>query len=79
MDDKDVQTVIHNAFHIVEEKFFESLEDNTSPTYNANSRGEFIFKSSAKQDPMAGGTTAAMVIYRHGKLYFAHCGGWKRI
>ncbi|XP_055356427.1 TGF-beta-activated kinase 1 and MAP3K7-binding protein 1-like [Paramacrobiotus metropolitanus] len=78
IDDEEVRNVVSNAFLMVEEKFFDSLEESASPPYNAT--GPFSPKTRpGKNDtvvpnPMAGGTTAVMAIYCHGKLYFAHCG-----
>lgn len=83
IDDEEVRTVIANAFHMVEEKFFDTLEDEAAAANDVTSafspRQKAVTKTALRNgkdpaDQFAGGTTAVMVVYCHGKLFFANCG-----
>ncbi|OQV12793.1 putative TGF-beta-activated kinase 1 and MAP3K7-binding protein 1 [Hypsibius exemplaris] len=83
IDEEEIRTVIANAFHMVEEKFFDMLEDEAAASDNAisvfsprakNASKTIMTKEKTSADQFAGGTTAVMVIYCHGKLFFANCG-----
>ena len=58
---------------MVEEKFFDSLEESASSVFlsrNATIGGSIDIKN----EHYSGGTTAVMSVYCHGKLFFASCG-----